>query len=100
MVGAAVWELCGGDVQNTLAGAGGALAGAVLRAHALSASFTCAAIVVFASCATSVAYLKLLFWRDARDRNTSGTALGLAGVLIACLVFSAASVLAIYLLFV
>lgn len=105
VLGAVVY-LCGQLVlgavypEEALAGAGGALAGAVLRAHALSASFTCAAIVVFASCATSVAYLKLLFWRDARDRNTSGTALGLAGVLIACLVFSAASVLAIYLLFV
>ena len=59
-----------------------------LAFSALQASFACAAIVSFLSCATSVAYVKLLFWRDEHDRNTSGTAMGLAAVLIACALYA------------
>ena len=76
----------------------GALAGPVLAAHALSACFACAAGVTFICCATSVAYLKLLFWRDAHDRNTSGTALSISAVLIAGVAYAVIASVAVYLL--
>ena len=76
----------------------GALGGEVLAAHALGACFTCAALVVFASCASSIAYLKVLFWRDAHDLNTSGTVLSMLAVLVACAVFSVCASVAVYLL--
>lgn len=67
-----------------------------LSAWALSACFACAAAVTFVSCAASVIYLKILFWRDEHDRNTSGTALNVSALLIACVLYSAASTLAIF----
>ena len=67
-----------------------------LSAWALSACFACAAAVTFVSCAASVIYLKILFWRDEHDRNTSGTALNVSALLIACVLYSAASALAIF----
>ena len=60
----------------------------------LSVCFACAALVAFLSCATSVVYLAILFWRDEHDRNTSGNALSVTAMLIACALYSAASVAA------
>ena len=65
-----------------------------LSAWALSACFACAAAVTFVSCAASVIYLKILFWRDEHDRNTSGNALSVTAMLVACALYSAASVAA------
>ena len=70
---------------------------AALQARALSACFSCASVVVFASFAAAVAYLKLLFWRDERDLNTSGTALGVSAVLIATVAYSALATLGVLL---
>ena len=67
-----------------------------LSAWALSACFVCAAAVTFVSGAASAIYLKILFWRDEHDRNTSGTALNVSALLIACVLYSAASTLAIF----
>ena len=79
---AAVIYLCGQLVlgaavpEDVMAQAGDRveLAGQLLAAAALTRCFICAAAVTAFSCATSVAYLKLLAWRDEHDRNTSGTA--------------------------
>ena len=91
---AVVIYLCGQLVlgaaypEGVLAAGSGAEA---LSAELLSTSFALAALVAFASCALSVIYLKLLFWRDDRDLNTSGSALGVSGVLIAGVVYAVAA---------
>ena len=74
-----------------------ALGQQVLAATALTRSFACAAGVVALMCTTSVAYLKLLDWRDEHDLDTSGTALSASAVIIACIVFSVAATLAVVL---
>ena len=79
---AVVIYLCGQLVlgaaypEGVLAAGSGAEA---LSAELLSTSFALAALVAFASCALSVIYLKLLFWRDDRDLNTSGSGVGRLG---------------------
>ncbi|MDN0068960.1 magnesium transporter [Collinsella ihumii] len=73
-------------------GAVNALIGA---ARMLSACFACAAGVTFVSCALSVIYLKVLFWRDEHDLNTSGIALSVSAVLIARALYSVVSTLAV-----
>ena len=72
--------------------------GEVVSAAVLGRCFMCAAVVVFASCASSVVYLKLLSWRDEHDKNTSGTAMSVVAVLIACIAFSVLATLAMFLL--
>ena len=72
--------------------------GEVVSAAVLGRCFMCAAVVVFASCASSVVYLKLLSWRDEHDKNTSGTAMSVVAVLIACIAFSVLATLAIFFL--
>jgi magnesium transporter len=59
-----------------------------------TACFTIASFVALLSSATSVIYLKVLFWRDDHDLNTSGTAMNVTAVMIACVLFSVASVAA------
>ena len=71
---------------------------AAFRAQLLTACFGCAAGVTFLCCACSVIYLKVLFWRDEHDLNTSGIALSVSAVLIACVLYSVASTLAVSLL--
>ncbi|MCI7729961.1 magnesium transporter [Enorma burkinafasonensis] len=63
-----------------------------LPARMFTASFACAAATVLLSAASSVAYLKALFWRDEHDLNTSGTAMSLLAVLVACAVYAAAAI--------
>ena len=76
--------------------ADGALSlGGGIQAYLLTVCFGCAAAVTFASCALSVIYLKVLFWRDEHDLNTSGIALSVSAVFIACVLYSVASVVAI-----
>ena len=55
----------------------------------------CAAAVTFACCALSVIYLKLLFWRDEHDLNTSGIAMSVSAVFASCVVYSVASALVV-----
>ena len=74
------------------------LSDAALSAKALSVSFACAAGVVLACFLFAVGYLKLLFWRDERDLNTSGTALGVSAVLAACVIYSIASTASVLLI--
>ncbi len=110
---AAVVFLCGqlvlgaaypDDVLSLAAAPGGPLAvstvlsGEVMSAWALSTSFACAAAVTFLCCAVSVVYLKVLFWRDEHDLNTSGTAMSVSAVLIFCALYSVASALSIFLI--
>ncbi len=59
-----------------------------------TACFDIAAVVALASSMSSVIYLKVLFWRDEHDLNTSGTAMNVCAVIIACVVFSVACVAA------
>lgn len=100
---AAVIYLCGQLVlgaavpEDVMAQAGDRveLAGQLLAAAALTRCFICAAAVTAFSCATSVAYLKLLAWRDEHDRNTSGTALSVSAVLVACVLYSVAATLSV-----
>ncbi|MDM8302241.1 magnesium transporter [Collinsella tanakaei] len=73
----------------------GEVALAATSAAALASCFACAAAVSLVSCATSVVYLKVLFWRDEHDLNTSGTALSVSAVLIACALYSVLAVLAL-----
>ncbi|OUP07551.1 CBS domain-containing protein [Collinsella sp. An2] len=61
-------------------------------AQLLTWSFGVAALVSLLSCFSSVGYLKVLFWRDDHDLNTSGTALSVLAVFIAAALYSAASV--------
>ena len=56
-----------------------------------SACFACAAATVALSAASSVVYLKVLFWRDEHDLNTSGAAMSLIAVLVACVVYALVS---------
>ena len=76
---------------------GAAFTGAEQAAPArmFSMSFACAAATVLLTAVSSVAYLKVLFWRDEHDLNTSGTAMSLVAVLAACVVFSLASTAAV-----
>ena len=67
-----------------------------LHAQLLSGCFGCAAAVTFACCALSVIYLKVLFWRDEHDLNTSGIALSVSAVLVSCVLYSIASVLLVF----
>lgn len=76
----------------------GGLSGDVLAAAALSRSFAAASAVAFLSCASAVVYLRVLFWRDEHDLNTSGTAMSVVSALIACALFSAIAVTSIFLL--
>ena len=55
--------------------------------------FNIAALVCLVANMSSVIYLKLLFWRDEHDLNTSGTAMNVAAVLISCVAFCIAAVL-------
>lgn len=71
-------------------GSAGQVPAEVLQVQAVSISFACAAAVVFCCCLAAVGYLKLLFWRDERDLNTSGTALGVSAVLASCVAYSVA----------
>ena len=110
---AAVVFLCGqlvlgaaypDDALSLVAAPGGPLAvgtvlsGEVMSAWALSMSFACAAAVTFLCCVVSVVYLKVLFWRDEHDLNTSGTAMSVSAVLISCALYSVASALSIFLI--
>ena len=72
---------------------GAAFTGAEQAAPArmFSACFACAAATVALSAASSVVYLKVLFWRDEHDLNTSGTAMSLIAVLVACVIYALAS---------
>ena len=65
-------------------------------ALAFMSSFEAAAITVLVSSMTAVIYLKVLFWRDENDLNTSGTAMTLVSVLISAAFYTG---LAWYLLF-
>ena len=71
-------------------GSAGQVPAEVLQVQAVSICFACAAAVVFCCCLAAVGYLKLLFWRDERDLNTSGTALGVSAVLASCVAYSVA----------
>ena len=66
-------------------------------AQAFMASFEAAAATVLVSSCTAVIYLKVLFWRDEHDLNTSGSAMTLISVLVSGVLFT---VLAVYLLIV
>lgn len=55
--------------------------------------FNIAAVVTLLGSMSSVIYLRLLFWRDDHDLNTSGTALNVAAVMISCVLFCVAAVL-------
>ena len=57
--------------------------------------FTLAAAVTLLSSMSSVIYLKVLFWREDHDLNTSGTALNLTAVLISCVLYSVLTCVAI-----
>ena len=57
--------------------------------------FTLAAVVTLLSSMSSVIYLKVLFWREDHDLNTSGTALSLTSVMISCVLYSVLSCVAI-----
>ena len=72
---------------------GAAFTGAEQAAPArmFSACFACAAATVALSAASSVVYLKVLFWRDEHGLNTSGTAMSLIAVLVACVIYALAS---------
>ena len=67
----------------------------VAWAQAFLLSFEAAAATVVASSCTAVIYLKVLFWRDEHDLNTSGTAMTLISTLLSGVFFTA---LATYLL--
>lgn len=69
--------------------------GGGVQAYLLTVCFGCAAAVTFACCALSVIYLKVLFWRDEHDLNTSGIALSVSAVFAACVLYSVASVFTI-----
>ena len=96
---AAVIYLCGQLVlgaaypDSVIAGSGPD--GQVLAAQGLHVCFACAAGVVFVCCALSVAYLKVLFWRDEHDLNTSGTARSASAVLGSCVLYAVVSTLAV-----
>ena len=62
-----------------------------LPARLFTACFGCAAGTVLVSAASSVVYLKALFWRDEHDMNTSGTAMSLLAVLIAGALYAVAA---------
>lgn len=66
-------------------------------AQVLTACFGAAAAVVFVCFLGAVGYLKLLFWRDEHDRNTSGIALNVSAVLIACVLYAVAATLGVFL---
>ena len=66
-------------------------------AQAFMASFEAAAATVLVSSCTAVIYLKVLFWRDEHDLNTSGSAMTLVSVLTSGALFT---VLAAYLVIV
>ena len=76
-------------------GISAANATSALHAQLLSGCFGCAAAVTFACCALSVIYLKLLFWRDEHDLNTSGIAMSVSAVFASCVVYSVASALVV-----
>lgn len=76
-------------------GVSAANATSALHAQLLSGCFGCAAAVTFACCALSVIYLKLLFWRDEHDLNTSGIAMSVSAVFASCVVYSVASALVV-----
>lgn len=86
-----------GSAFAASAAGGASVPDAVLQVRALSASFSCAAGVVLLCCVAAVGYLKLLFWRDEHDLNTSGTALGASAVLGACVIYSVAATLLVLL---
>ena len=83
--------------DEVLAQIGGAdLSAEALAAAALSCSFMAAAAVVFVCCASSVGFLKVLIWRDEHDLNTSGAALSVGAVVVACAAFSIIATLAVF----
>ncbi|WP_273382482.1 magnesium transporter [Enorma phocaeensis] len=66
-----------------------------LPARLFTACFGCAAGTVLVSAASSVVYLKALFWRDEHDMNTSGTAMSLLAVLIAGALYAVAATISV-----
>ncbi len=68
----------------------------VLAAAAFSRSFIVAAGVVFACCASSVGFLRLLIWRDEHDLATSGLALSVGAVVAACAAYSMIATLLVF----
>ncbi len=54
--------------------------------------FNIAAVVSLLGSMSSVIYLKVLFWRDEHDLNTSGTALNVTAVMLSCVAYSIACV--------
>ena len=62
---------------------------------AFMGSFEAAAAVVLVNAASSVIYLKVLFWRDEHDQSTSGTAMTLVAILIAAALYTLASICAV-----
>ena len=60
-------------------------------AQAFLLSFEAAAATVVVSSCTAVVYLKVLFWRDEHDLNTSGTAMTLISTILSGVIFTALS---------
>ena len=87
---ALVVYLCGQLVAAIAWSSGGALAHDVFLA-----SFEIAAAVILFTSASAVAYLKVLFWRDEHDLNTSGIAMSFTAVMIAAVLFTGSSVYAL-----
>ena len=54
--------------------------------------FGLTAIVTLISFMTSVIYLKVLFWRDERDLDTSGATLTLVGILVAAVIYTVGAI--------
>ena len=62
-----------------------------LAENLFTSCFGVAAAVVLLNSMSSVVYLKVLDWREEHDMNTSGTAMSVIAVMIACALFSVAA---------
>ena len=69
-----------------------------LAENLFTACFNVAAVVSLISSMSAVVYLKILFWREEHDLNTSGTAMNVTSVLIACALFSVAATASVLML--
>ena len=90
LVFAALVILCAQLVAAIAWSGGGALAHDVF-----TTSFEIAGAVIVLTSASAVAYLRVLFWRDEHDLNTSGTAMSFTAVMIAAVLFTGASIYAL-----